>query len=440
MVLSHRRPALALIGLLIVVATGYGCATMDARHDANADDELMERARRLLGEAPLIDGHNDVPWQYRDRVALHVDQLDFDADLTQLERPMHTDLARLRAGGVGGQFWSVYIPINTRGGRPGDARAVIEQIDLVKRLVAKYPDDLELAYTADDVLRIHRSGKIASMMGMEGGHSIENSLAVLRATYELGARYMTLTHSQNTKWGDSATDDPVYDGLTSFGHEVVREMNRIGMLVDLSHVSPKTMHDALDTARAPVIFSHSGAKALCGHVRNVPDDVLVRLKDNGGVVMVVFLGSFISEELRQWVIRDDELQRLVNLQGQDREAKERDLQAWRESNPRPQATLEQVADHIDHIRDVAGIDHIGIGADYDGMNEVPVGLEDVSCYPNLLVELLRRGYSDEDVKKIIGLNVIRVMRTVEDTAALIQQVQPASDALLEELDAADEDS
>ena len=284
-------------GCLAITVLG-GCAGSGSPSAATmADDELLARAHRLMATTPLIDGHNDLPWQYRSRVNNHVDRLDIAQDLTTLESPTHTDLPRLRAGRLGAQFWSVYIPISTAGGRPGDARVVIEQIDLVLRLVSRYPDDLEIAYTADDVERIFKQGRIASMMGMEGGHSIENSLAVLRATYALGARYMTLTHSKGTFWTDAATDDPRHDGLTAFGEEVVREMNRLGMLVDLSHVAPATMHDAMDVSMAPVIFSHSSARALCDHPRNVPDDVLARLPDQGGVVMITFVPRYLSQPL-----------------------------------------------------------------------------------------------------------------------------------------------
>lgn len=399
-------------------------------------ERRLERARQLLREVPLIDGHNDVPWGYRKRANLHLDQIDFASDTTAIESPMQTDLPRLREGGMGAQFWSVYIPIGLRGGQPGDARAVSEQMDFVKRLAAKYSDDLELAFTADDIVRIHRDGKIASLMGMEGGHSIENSLGMLRATHELGARYMTLAHSKNTRWADSATDAPVNDGLSKFGEEVVREMNRIGMMVDLSHVSPATMHDALDISEAPVIFSHSSAFAVCGHARNVPDDVLVRVRDNDGVVMITFLGYYISEELRLHGERADQVRReLVLEHGADREAMEAALTAWREANPMPNATLEQVADHIDHVREVAGIDNIGLGGDYDGTSSLPIGLEDVSKYPYLFAELMKRGYSDDDLKKIAGLNLLRVMRRVEHVAARIQKERPASDVLIDELDA-----
>ncbi len=389
------------------------------------------RVERILSEVPLIDGHNDMPWQYRKRVNLQLDAMDFTGDLSVLDPPMHTDLARLREGGVGAQFWSVFIPIETPGGAPGDARTVIEQMDFVKRLVARHGEYLEMAYTADDIERIHAAGRIASLMGMEGGHSIEDSLAVLRATYDLGARYMTLAHGKNTHWCDSATDEPQHDGLTAFGEEVVREMNRLGMLVDLSHVSPATMHDTLDVTVAPVIFSHSSAFAVCGHVRNVPDDVLLRVRDNGGVVMVVFLGFYVSEDLRLWgERRDAERARLAELHGAESEAFTNAYEGWTQDNPRPEATIGQVADHIDYIRDLIGIDHIGLGGDYDGTTSLPVGLEDVSTYPNLLVELLNRGYTDDEVGKIVGLNVLRAMRAVERTAARLQRTTPPSGIMM----------
>ncbi len=399
------------------------------------DQESYDRALKLLREVPLIDGHNDVPWQYRRRAQNQVDGLDFAGDTSTLDPPMHTDIPRLRKGGVGGQFWSVYIPIRERGGQPGDARVVMEQIDLVHRLVRRHSEHLEMAYTADDIVRIHKSGKIASLIGMEGGHSIENSLAVLRATYAYGARYMTITHSKNIDWADSATDEPVAQGLTPFGKEVIREMNWLGMLVDLSHVSPDTMRDALDVSVAPVIFSHSSAYALCQHVRNIPDDVLKRLNENRGVAMVTFLGSYVSEELRQNRLKyDQEQKRLSTQHGEDRDAVREGLKKWRDSHPAPRATVAQVADHIDHVRAVAGIDTIGIGSDYDGTTSLPAGLEDASTYPNLIVELLRRGYTDEDVKKVLGLNLLRAFREAESVAARLQQERPPSGALIEILD------
>lgn len=433
--MMKRTVTAGIIGLaaLISVSTASMVAAAAA---PGTDGDLQRRARRLLREVPLIDGHNDTPWQYRKRVNLRINDLDFGADLSELEPPMHTDLARLREGGVGAQFWSVFIPIPQRGGRPGDARTVIEQIDFVKRLVDRYPDDLELALTADDIERIHRAGRIASLIGMEGGHSIEDSLAVLRATYELGARYMTIAHVKNTRWADSATDDAEFDGLADFGREVIREMNRLGMIVDLSHVSPATMHDTLDITAAPVIFSHSSAFAVCRHVRNVPDDVLRRVRTNGGVVMITFLGYYVSEDLRTWDVRR-RAERDAIAGGQDTPAVNRLMADWERANPKPRATIAQVADHIDHVRALIGVDHIGLGGDYDGTSSLPEGMQDVSTYPALIVELLRRDYSDDDVRKIIGLNVLRVMRDVETTAATLQASTEPSEALFIEADASD---
>lgn len=489
-----KRPSLSLALLLLIPLCASLQPTLAHNQggqnapDAVKQDDAALRARvmQILKEVPLIDGHNDVPWQYRRRVNLHVDQIDF-RDTTKLDPPMHTDLTRLRAGGLGGQFWSVYVPApgapgtraergsgGTESGRGtasrGDAatstrpregaapvttqpatapvndsarevQTVFEQIDFVHRLAAKYPDNLELALTADDVVRIHREGKIASMMGMEGGHSIGNSLAVLRQLHSAGARYMTLTHSRNTRWADSANDEPVNDGLSKFGEEVVREMNRLGMLVDLSHVSPATMHDALNISEAPVIFSHSSAKAITDNPRNVPDDVLLRLKENGGVIMVTFFPAYLTNTLTEHGEREREAVRQLREQYADpAQAEELELaiEKWRVDNPAPWPKLSDVADHIDHVRKVAGIDHIGIGSDFDGMPPGPVGLEDVSKYPDLFVELLKRGYTDEDIKKIAGENVLRAMREVEKAAARLQKERPASDATLEELDTAGE--
>lgn len=394
-----------------------------------------QRARRLLREVPLIDGHNDTPWQLRKRAGGHLERLDLRQDTAKLEPAMHTDLSRLRTGGVGGQFWSVYVPIDDGGGAPGDVRAVLEQIDVARRMVERYADRLELALGADDVVRIHAAGKIASLIGMEGGHSIGNSLAVLRSTYALGARYMTLTHTKNLAWADAATDVPVVSGLTAFGREVVREMNRLGMLVDLSHVAATTMRAALDVSEAPVIFSHSSAFALCPHPRNVPDDVLARISKNGRVVMVTFLGYYVSEPLRVWTAAHEaERERLAASLKDDASGLKTALGSWTASHPKPQATLAQVADHIDHVKAVAGIDHVGIGSDFDGTNSLPVGLEDVAKYPALLVELMRRGYGDEDLKKLMGLNLLRALRAAETTAARLQGQRGASEATLEELD------
>ena len=393
------------------------------------DRELEARVLEVLSETPLIDGHNDLPYAYTVRTNGQLDAMPFTDDLTKLDRPTHTDLNRLRAGRMGGQFWSVYIPIKEYPGAPGDTARVMLQIDLVHRLIQKNPDALELALTSSDILRIHKSGKIASLMGMEGGHAIENSLASLRMLYRVGARYMTLTHSKGLLWADSATDEPRVGGLSAFGKEVVREMNRLGMLVDLSHVSVDTMHDALDVTQAPVIFSHSSAYAKTAHKRNVPDDVLVRVRENEGIVMVTFFHTYVNEEVRiAWGNAVKEIEAITDNVDERRAL----LNARRSRLPRP--TLSDVADHIDHIRKVIGVEYIGLGGDYDGMPPGPIGLEDVSTYPALLVELLRRGYSDKDIAAVAGANFLRVMRKAEDVSAQLQKKVTPSEALIADLD------
>ena len=391
---------------------------------------------RVLKSVPLFDGHNDAPWSLRRRAngQLHIQDLGHTHDL---DPPMHTDIPRMRQGGIGAQFWSVFVPVSLEFHQA--VHVTLEQIDLVHRLSVRHPDDLAVAYTADDVVRVFASGRMASLIGIEGGHSIGNSLAVLRRMYDAGARYMTLTHWTATDWADAATSDPRHGGLNDFGREVVREMNRLGMMVDLSHVSFDTMRDALDVAEAPVIFSHSGAHTVCQHVRNVPDDVLVRMPANGGVVMVDFLEAYVSNEVKAWSeLRRAEYIRLEKRYGKTKKAKKKNkkkiddgLARWTAANPSPRATLGMVADHIDHIRKVAGIDHLGIGSDFDGMRSAPVGLEDASRYPALFVELLRRGYSEEDLCKIAGLNMLRVMRQVEAAAAAAQATRPPSEVLFD---------
>ena len=383
-------------------------------------------AEAALEAAPVWDGHNDVPIQLRGRFGNMLAEVDFRdtrGTATEERSAMHTDLARLRAGRVGAQWWSVYVPA----GLP-EAEAVqmtLEQIDVTKRLVAAYPQDLALATTADEVEAALASGRIASLIGMEGGHSIGNSLAVLRQMHAAGARYMTLAHSRTLDWVDSATDTPRHGGLNDFGRDVVREMGRIGMLVDLSHVSEDAMMDALDVATAPVIFSHSSARALNGHARNVPDSVLRRLPENGGIVMVTFVPGFLSEDARQWnANRAGEMARLEALwQGQPDEVASR-IEAWDEANPLPQSSIAETADHIEHVRAVAGVDSIGIGGDYDGIPFAPPGLEDVATYPALFAELARRGWSRGDLEKLAMRNMMRVMRAAEAASEAQQDMLP----------------
>ena len=383
-----RRPVVLLLAAATVSAGCLFPGSLVAQQDPH-----MARALRVLSSTPLIDGHNDLPWAIRrSEVAPH----DVEADVHDLRSstPFHTDIERLRAGMVGGQFWSVYIPFEAT--QEGAAKVQLEQIDIALQVIAKYPDVFELALDASDVQRIFASGKIASMMGMEGGHAIENSLGALRAFHTLGVRYMTLTHNGTLDWADAANGEQVHGGLTKFGEEVVREMNRMGMLVDLSHTAPSTMNDALDVATAPVIWSHAAARGVWDHPRNVPDQVLRRLPDNGGVVMVTFVPSFVSE--------GDE------------------------------ATIAQVADHIDHIATIAGVDHVGIGSDFDGISSTPVGLEDVSTFPALFAELSRRGWSEGGLAKLAGDNLLRVMNEAETVARRLQRERGPSMATIEQLD------
>jgi len=384
------------------------------------DAATVAKVKKILREVPLIDGHNDVPWQYRKRKA-GFDEVDLATDTRMLRPPMVTDIARLRAGGVGGQFWSVYIPATLT--NSAGVQAVIEQIDVVHRMIARYPETFELALTAADVERIHRKGKIASLIGMEGGHSIGNSLAALRMTYKLGARYMTLTHTKNTDWADAAGDVAQHHGLTLFGVEIVHEMNRLGMLVDLSHVTDETMRHALKVTKAPVIFSHSSARALCDHARNVPDDVLRQTTENGGVVMVCFMPGYLTERERgDLEAFSAEQRKLREKFGEDLDKIEAGLVEWRRTHPEPQAaSLADVANHVDHIRKVAGVDHVGLGGDYEGFRGSVTGLEDVSKYPDLLAELMRRGWTATEIKKLAGRNVLRVMRESERIAKQLQR-------------------
>jgi membrane dipeptidase len=397
---------------------------------AHAEDAALAQAREILRRHPLIDTHNDLPWVIRENGKPPRDVAAYDL---AARTPGDTDLARLRAGGVGGQFWSVYVPSGAEAAAGGFARLQLEQIDIALRVIERYPKDFALALTAADVERAAKEGRIASLLGMEGGHAIENSLGALRDFYRLGVRYMTLTHFDGNDWADSATDEPRHGGLTTFGEEVVREMNRLGMLVDLSHVSADTMNDALDVAEAPVIFSHSNARALSPTPRNVPDEVLRRLPRNGGVVMVSFISLFAvqGEEHARWQA-DFERESGVKLgdAGYDDA-----LAKYTAAHPEPRATLADVADHVEHLRDVAGIDHVGIGADFFGYPEwMAAGLEDVSRYPELFAELLRRGWTEAQLAKLARGNILRAMRGAEQAAARLQQARPASTLTIEQAD------
>lgn len=364
----------------------------------------------LLTADPVFDGHNDLPWELRELAGYDFDALDVGARTTRT----HTDLPRLRAGGVGAQFWSVYVPGTLA---PNDAvTGTLEQIDAVHALTRRYADRLALATTAEDVRRAWAQGRIASLLGAEGGHSIDNSLGTLRAFRALGVRYLTLTHNQNTDWADSATDTPRHGGLSDFGRRVVAEMNRIGMLVDLSHVAPATMHAAMDVTTTAPIFSHSSARAICDHPRNVPDDVLLRLAGLGGVCMVTFVPRFVSPALREWDLRAQAAAEAAGVATNDHAAYTAFSRTYAESHPAPRATLEDVVAHCEHVREVAGIDHIGLGGDYDGVDRLPDGLEDVSCYPNLIAALADRGWSRQDLGKLTSRNILRVLQAADDSA------------------------
>jgi membrane dipeptidase len=407
---------------------------------AAAPDEgaLKARVDAILAHTPLIDGHNDLPWEIRTRFASKLSAIDLARDTSALPHAdgpaLMTDIPRLRAGHVGGQFWSVWVPANFTG--PQAVEMTIEQIDLVKRMAAAYPDTFEMAYTAQDIERVHRAGKIACMIGIEGGHQIDADLAVLRQMYELGARYMTLTHTLDTPWADSATDNPAHHGLTSFGRTVVLEMNRLGMLVDLSHVSPDTMRAALAVTRSPVIFSHSGARALDDHPRDVPDDVLALVVKNRGVVMVNFNPGYVTGARAAWDADRAPASARYNSPpyaglyiGQPERARAA-MEAWMKAHPAPPVTVSDVADHIEHIRKVAGVDYIGLGSDFDGIDYTPQGLDGVDKFPAVLVELARRGWSDEDIAKVAGGNVLRVMGEAQVVARRLQASEKPSEATL----------
>lgn len=424
-----RTPVAALCGLCLllgVAQSGWGAST-----------DYAARVDRVLAATPLIDGHNDLPWEIRVRFKSDLTAFDLNEDTAHLPfpadgAPLMTDIPRLRAGDVGGQFWSVWIPVDIKGAEA--VKVTLEQIDLVKRMCTRYAADFAMAYTAADVRHIHADHKIACLIGIEGGHQIDDSLPVLRQMYAAGARYMTLTHTSNTDWADSATDEPVHHGLTPFGMDVVREMNRLGMLVDLSHVSPETMRAALEVSVAPVMFSHSSARAVVDHPRNVPDDILALVARNGGVVMANFAPGYVSDERRRWDA-DEAAERTrfnsppyVGLYIGQPERAQAALAEWRRQHPRPDATLAQVADHIEHIRAIAGIDHVGLGSDFDGIDDTPVGLDGVNRYPALLEELMRRGWTDADIAKLAGGNVLRVMAEVEQVAVRLRNPPPPKSA------------
>ncbi|MFJ9820022.1 dipeptidase [Streptomyces sp. NPDC101151] len=388
----------------------------------------LDEARALLREFPVVDGHNDLPYALRKQVRYDLDALDLAAPQNA---SLHTDLPRLREGGVGAQYWSVYVPSD----RPDPVPATLEQIDGVRQMLARYPAQLAPALTAADMEAARADGRIASLMGAEGGHSIANSLGTLRGLYALGVRYMTLTHNDNVDWADSATDEPNVGGLSAFGREVVGEMNRLGMLVDLSHVAATTMRDALDASSAPVIFSHSSALAVCNHPRNIPDDVLERLSGNGGMAMVTFVPKFVLQAAVDWTAAADENMRANGFHHLETTPEAMKIhRAFEERNPRPVATVSTVADHLDHMRAVAGIDHLGIGGDYDGTAFTPDGLSDVSGYPNLIAELLDRGWSRADLAKLTWQNAVRVLGAAEDVARDLQTTRAPSNATIESLD------
>ena len=437
---GHREPSFMALALAAITLAALGTASTAS---AAASVDPLLRVTRILAATPLIDGHNDLPWLIRERFKSAVGAVDLAKDTSQMAPPpdhvaLMTDIPRLRLGHVGAQFWSVYVPVDMQG--PTAVQATIEQIDIVREMAAHYPGDLQMAYTAEDIRRIHTAGRIASLIGIEGGHQINNSLAVLRQFYELGARYMTLTHVTNTDWADAATDNPLHLGLTAFGREVVREMNRLGMLVDLSHVSPATMRAVLELSAAPVIYSHSSALALVDHPRNVPDDVLRLVARNGGVVMANFNAGYVSTARYLWdAAHAAEKARCSSppyeglYLGQPERAQAA-LKAWEQANPAPVTTLADVADHIEHMRRIAGVDHVGIGSDFDGIEDVPVGLENVAKFPQLLVELMRRGWSDADIAKLAGGNLLRALAGAEQVAAQLRKQRPASSATIADLD------
>ncbi|MGH8215284.1 MAG: dipeptidase [Rhodanobacteraceae bacterium] len=417
------------------------CIALAAAPSAK-DQDRQARVERVLTATPIIDGHNDLPWEIRSEFG-NVGNIDLAADTSNLRSKtgdgdvhLMTDIPRLRTGHVGAQFWSVWIPATVTG--PEAVQTTLEQIDVVRTMCHKYPKTFEMAYTADDIERVEKAGRIACLIGVEGGHQIANSLAVLRDYYALGARYMTLTHGKTTDWADSATDEPAHHGLTAFGRAVVHEMNRLGMLMDLSHVSPDTMKDALEVTEAPVVFSHSSARALVDHPRDVPDDVLRMVKQNHGIVMVNFYPSFVSEEVARWhADRAGAAARFKALYvGQPDRAKAA-IDQWEHERPQPDATIAQVADHVEHVRKIAGIESVGLGSDFDGIESTPAGLEGADKYPGLFEELARRGWTDDELADLAGRNLLRVMHEAEAVATRLQAHEVPSHATIE-MDAKDD--
>jgi len=415
----HSQRAISLLSSALILYSLVAAAPLHAQTTLTApNDRYLARAKRILRETPLIDGHNDLPWRIREDT---IARGNVDAYDLRKRTPGHTDLERLKRGMIGAQFWSVYTPGDYRDS--GYARVQLEQIEIARRVIARYPDRLALALSANDIRRDFKQRKIGSLLGLEGGHAIENSLGALRAYYDLGVRYMTLTHNVTLDWADAALDSAKHNGLTPFGDSVVREMNRLGMLVDLSHVSPGTMSDALNVSQAPVIFSHSGARALVDVARNVPDSILHRVTTNGGIVMVPFVTGFVSPAvyLYEQSTTRPAMRDLREKYGNDTVAINRAVKEWRATHPEPRATLSQVADQIEYVRKVAGVDHVGIGGDFDGITEVVQGLEDVSTYPALFAELARRGWSDSDLRKLAGENFLRVFVQAEAVAKRMQK-------------------
>ncbi|MCA9014119.1 MAG: dipeptidase [Planctomycetaceae bacterium] len=389
---------------------------LPAEEPARKPVVLTDRARKLHQECLVIDGHNDLPWTMREKASSSFKQ----ADISQPQPQFHTDIPRLRKGNVGAQFWSAYVPSETRLERRA-AHNTLEQIDLIHRMIKRYPETFEMASTVEDIERIHKSGKIASMIGVEGGHSIENSLSLLRVFYGLGVRYMTLTHSDSLDWADSATDEAKNKGLSPFGEEVVLTMNRLGMLVDISHVSPETMEDVLRVSKAPIIASHSSARAIADHARNVPDEILLKIKQNGGVVMVNYFSGFVVPESARQMTEMFNVRRELKQKYPNESDFNREYNRWKNSHKMKPGTIHDVVDHIDHIAKVAGTAHVGIGSDYDGVSTLPAQLEDVATYPLITQALLDRGYTDQQIKQIMGQNLMRALREAEQVARQLQQ-------------------